>query len=248
MLLHNKIVLFVLFSVLYISCSTDDDVIPSNKLELQASYNIDVLEPSGLAINGSGSVLYTVSDHTAKIYKMSTTGNVIQEFSYVGDDLEGVSSFTDNKLLVVEERTKEVVEYNITTGTFVKHTINYENNDSNSGLEGITYNSNDQSIFILNEKNPGKLIKLNSNFTIVDEYDLSFASDYSGIFYEDSSNSLWIVSDQNKTINKCTLSGELITSYSIGVTQAEGIAIANNKIYVVSDAQEKLFVFTKPQS
>ena len=246
MLLHNKFYLIVL-SVFCISCSTNDDASSSNKLELQASYNIDVSEPSGLAISGTGNVLYTVSDHTAKIYKLSTTGSVIQEFNYVGDDLEGISTFTDNKLLAVEERTKEIVEYNITTGTSVKHAINYENNDSNSGLEGISYNSNDQTIFILNEKDPGKLLKLNSNFTVLDEYDLNFASDYSGIFYENSSNSLWIVSDQNKTINNCTLSGELITSHSIGVTQAEGIAIFNDKIYVVSDAEEKLYVFTKPQ-
>jgi len=246
MLLHNKFYLIVL-SVLFISCSAKDDATSSNKLELQASYNIDVLEPSGLAINGAGNVLYTVSDHTAKIYKLSTTGTIIQEFNYVGDDLEGISTYKDNKLLVVEERSKEIVEYNITTSATIKHVINYENNDSNSGLEGISYNTIDQTIFILNEKNPGKLIRLNSNFTVEEEFELNFASDYSGIFYENSSNSLWIVSDQNKTINNCTLSGELITRYSIGVTQAEGIAIANDKIYVVSDALEKLYVFTKPQ-
>ena len=142
--LHNKLKLIVFFSVFCISCSTDDDAGSSNKLELQASYNIEVSEPSGLAISGSGNVLYTVSDHTAKIYKLSTTGSVIQEFNYTGNDLEGVSTFTDNKLLAVEERTNQVVEYNITTGATIKHTINYENNDSNSGLEGISYNSNDQ--------------------------------------------------------------------------------------------------------
>ncbi len=78
------------------------------------------------------------------------------------------------------------------------------------------------------------------------EYELDFASDYSGIFYEKSSNSLWIISDQNKTINKCSLKGKVIETYSIDVDQAEGIAIASDKIYVVSDAEEKLFVFKKP--
>ncbi len=59
---------------------------------------------------------------------------------------------------------------------------------------------------------------------------------------------LWIVSDQSKTINKCTLTGDLIDSYSIGVLQAEGIAIAKDKIYVVSDAEEELYIFKKPQN
>lgn len=229
------------------SCSDNNDI-PNdkNELELEASYIIDVAEPSGLAINSSGNVLYTVSDNTAKVYKLTTTGSLIEPLNYAGNDLEGVSIFTENKLLLAEERTKEVVEFNITNGTSSKHKINYKNNDENSGIEGVTYNANDGTIFILNEKNPGKLIRLRSDFSIIAEYNLNFASDYSGIFHENATNSLWIVCDQNKTINKCTLTGELIESYSIGVTQAEGIAIANDRIYVISDAENKLYIYRKP--
>ena len=228
------------------SCSDNNGEIPKDLLELEASYKIDVLEPSGLAINSAGNALYTVSDNTAQVYKLSTTGNVIQTFNYVGNDLEGVSSFTGNKLLLAEERTKEIIEFDMSAGSSLKHRINYENSAENSGIEGVTYNSVDGTIFILNEKDPGKLIRLRADFTVIAEYDLNFAIDYSGIFYESLTNNLWIVSDQNKTINKCTLTGELIKKYSISVTQAEGIAIANNKIYVVSDAEAKLYVFKKP--
>ena len=90
------------------------------------------------------------------------------------------------------------------------------------------------------------MIRLRADFSIIAAYELDFASDYSGIFHDRSSNSLWIISDQNKTINKCTLTGELVKAYSISVAQAEGIAIANDQIYVVSDAEAKLFVFKKP--
>jgi len=248
-MLRLKKYLFVFLSgmILIISCS--DDTVnsdPGNSLELVSSYEIDVVEPSGLAVSNSGDVLYTVSDNTARVYKLSTTGNVLQTFNYVGNDLEGVSTFKGNKLLLAEERTKEIVLFDTTTGSYSKHRINYENNDENSGVEGVAYNSNDGSIFILNEKKPGKLIRLRTDFSIIVEYELDFASDYSGIFYDSSSNNLWIISDQNKTINRCTLSGELVKAYSINVTQAEGIAIADNKVYVVSDAEEKLFVFKKP--
>lgn len=242
-----KILLIVLLGLgLIMSCSDTNNDIPYDKLELVASYRIDIAEPSGLAVSKSGNVLYTVSDNTAKVYRLSTSGTLIQTFNYVGNDLEGVSTFTGNKLLLAEERTKEIVEFDMTSGITSKHKINYENNDENSGIEGVTYNSLDGTIFILNEKNPDKLIRLRSDFSIIAEYDLNFASDYSGIFFESSTNNLWIVSDQNKTINKCTLTGDLIESYSIGVTQAEGIAIANDRIYVVSDAEEKLYVYKKP--
>jgi len=231
------------------SCNDQNEAVPVNDaLELNASYKINVLEPSGLAVSREGNALYTVSDNTAQIYKLSTTGNVIQTFDYVGNDLEGVSTFTGNKLLLAEERTKEIVVFDIETGSYLKHRINYKNSDENSGIEGVTYNSTDGTIFILNEKNPGILIRLRADFSIIAAYELDFASDYSGIFYDSSSNSLWIVSDQNKTINKCTLTGELVKAYSTSVTQAEGIAIANDNIFVVSDAEAKLFVFKKPMN
>jgi len=234
--------------VLLNSCSNDDvnDIIQKNTLELLETYSVNVKEPSGLAINSAGSILYTVSDNTAQVYKLSITGNVIQTFNYVGNDLEGVSTFKENKLLLAEERTKEIVEYDMSTGVFSKHKINYTNNDENSGMEGVAYTENLDAIFILNEKNPGKLIRLRSDYSVLVEYDLNFAKDYSGIFYEDVSKNLWIVSDQNKTINKCTLKGELIESYSISIIQAEGIAITDDKIYVISDTEAKLYVFKKP--
>ena len=249
MLQLKKTYLFtILFaSILIISCSDSNDNIPTDKLELLATYKVDVLEPSGLAVNSEGNVLYTVSDHTAQVYKLSIKGSVIQTFNYKGDDLEGVSTFTGNKLLLAEERTKEIVEFDMVTNVSSKHKINYNNNDDNSGIEGVTFDTNSNTIFILNEKNPGLLIRLRSNFTVLEAYDLNFASDYSGVFYESLSNNLWIVSDQNKTINKCTLTGELIERYPIGVTQAEGIAITNDKIYIISDAEAKLYVYKKPQ-
>ena len=249
MSLLKKYLSIVILSLIYVlsSCSKNQDIKQiDDELELITSFRIDVSEPSGLAINNSGTILYTVSDNTNKVYKLSTTGNSLQTFNYIGNDLEGVAVFTGNKLLLAEERTKEIVVFDMTTRVFSKNQINYENNDENNGIEGVAYNSNDGTIFILNEKNPGKLIRLRSDFTINAEYELDFASDYSGIFHDSSINKLWIVSDQNKTINKCTLTGELIKSYSINVTKAEGIVVTNDKIYVVSDTDSKLYEFKKP--
>ncbi|HMQ42935.1 MAG TPA: SdiA-regulated domain-containing protein [Mariniflexile sp.] len=238
-------VLLLLFLVA--SCSKNDAQETTNsKLELVASYKLNVLEPSGLAINSEGTVLYTVSDNSNKIYKLSTIGKVLQTFGYTGNDLEGISVVSNTKLLVVEERTIEVVEYDMVTGNYFKHKIDYKNTDANSGLEGVAYNTNDQTVFVLNEKDPGLLIRLRPDYTILSSVALNFASDYSGIFHESATNNLWIVSDQNKTINKCNLMGKLIESYPINVTKAEGIAVSNDKIYVVSDAEAKLYIFKKP--
>ncbi len=132
------------------------------------------------------------------------------------------------------------------TGQGSNHKIKYKNQEKSSGIEGVTYDHNSETIFILNEKNPGQLIQLSNDFSVLAIYDLDFAKDYSGIFYENSSDKLWIISDQNRTVNKCTLQGKLIESFTIDVKQAEGITIANNQIYIVSDSEERLYVYKKP--
>ena len=231
----------------FLACSKSDTIVKTyDGLELISSDKINVSEASGLTINAFGSALYTVSDNTCNIYQLATDGTVIKEFVYDGNDVEGISMISDNKVLLVEERNKEIVEYDLTTKNYKKHNIIYSNSDSNMGLEGIAFNSNDNSLFIINEKNPGLLIRLRSDFSIIESYNLDFASDYSGIFYDKELNILWILSDESKTINKCSLKGALIKSYAINVLKAEGIAVTNTNIYVVSDSNSTLYKFNKP--
>lgn len=217
-----------------------------NKLELISSDKINVSEASGLAINTTGTTLYTVSDNTSNIYELSLNGTILNEFNYNGDDVEGISVVSTNKVLLVEERTKEIVEYDLSSNIYKKHKIIYSNNDANSGLEGIAFNLNDNTTFVLNEKNPGLMMRLRSNFSIIESYDLDFASDYSGIFHDKQSNLLWILSDESKTVNKCSLKGALIKSYTTNVIKGEGIVVTNNEIYIVSDSNSTLYKFKKP--
>lgn len=244
----SKIISFTtVFIGFFIACNKSDAIVKTNNnLELISVEKINVSEASGLTINALGSTLYTVSDDTSNIYELSTNGAVLKEYVYNGNDVEGISMVSNNKVLLVEERTKEIVEYDLSTSNYKKYKVIYSNNDLNSGLEGIAMNLNDNTIFILNEKNPGLLMRLRSDFSIIESYDLDFASDYSGIFHDKDLHILWILSDESKTINKCSLKGALIKSYSINVIKAEGIAVTNDTIYIVSDSNSTLYKFKKP--
>ena len=68
-------------------------------LTLQNTYTLTVLEPSDLAFDKLNNVLYTVSDNDGKVYKLSTTGTVLQTLAYAGADLEGVCMYKNNKIL-----------------------------------------------------------------------------------------------------------------------------------------------------
>ncbi len=53
----------------------------------------------------------------------------------------------------------------------------------NKGLEGITYNPQNNSFFVVNEKKPGLLLEIDSKGKTINKNELKFASDYSGLFF-----------------------------------------------------------------
>lgn len=226
-------------------------------LILTNTYPIGVLEPSGLAYNATNDELFTVSDNTGMVYKLSTTGSILQTLSYAGADLEGVSMYTSNKLLVAVEGSRELIEYDYVNDTFIaSHVMNYSTTDlsttgDNSRIEGVTYDAQNDAIYFLNEKNPGGLIKADGNFNVVNEYPLSYAGDYSAAHYVKETGLLWLASDQESTIYKCNTDGTVIDTFPVTtsgggtINKLEGITIdhANQLLYAVSDGGQELYVF-----
>ena len=74
-------------------------------------------EPSGLALNSSGSKLYTVSDDTKIIFNLDLQGKIIANPSFLVElkDLEGLAiTSDDNKIIAVHESSNSVVHFDIT--------------------------------------------------------------------------------------------------------------------------------------
>jgi len=246
-ILKNKFKILFLISILLISsCRKDEDVnkVNTDDLELINVFKIAVEEPSGLCLDTVNNVLFTVSDNTNNVYKISKTGSLIQEYDIDADDLEGITIY-NSELLLADERNKQILKYNIINDELVKYSIDYDNTNANNGFEGIAYNYTDDVIYVLNEKKPGELLTFNNNFDIINTVSLSFANDYSGIFYDSDNNLLWIVSDESESVNKCTLNGELLKSYSVDINKCEGIAIDNKAklLYLVSDTDSEMYVY-----
>lgn len=76
--------------------------------------------------------------------------------------------------------------------------------------------------------------------------ELKYTSDISDVYFEAPSSSFWIVSDELKKILKLSYNSNLISEWMIPVQQGEGVTIVNDKIYIVSDIESKLYVFQKP--
>ncbi len=240
----------LLIFLLIMGCSIDDTngpVVNSSDLTEIASYRLDgVPEPSGLSLHINGKSLWTVSDQTAKVYQISLDGRLLKTLPYLGDDLEGVSqSASDGTLWIAEERKREIVQLDTLGNALARYKVAVENNDENSGLEGIAANPENDHLFVLNEKNPALFMDISANASVLYSKAIRYVNDCSGIAAEPEGAFLWMVSDESRKIIKCDLLGNQLESFQIDVDKAEGIAVSTTDsiIYIVSDSEQKLYLF-----
>ena len=229
-------------------------------LTLLNTYPVTVLEPSGLAYDKVNNQLFTVSDNTGDVHIISTTGVTQQTLNYSGADLEGVSMYTADKILIAVEGSRELIEYDYVVdngGVFTSHVMTYINTDlsatgDNSRIEGVTYDSVNDEIYFLNEKNPGALIKADGTFNVINEYPdpLAHGGDYSGSHYVEDTGYLWLASDQTSTVYRCNTDGTIFQTFPITLNggpndKLEGISIDydNELLYAVTDAGQELYVY-----
>jgi uncharacterized protein YjiK len=238
------ILFFSVIILFCLSCSekTGDDTVGLIPIDV---IKLGIPEPSDLCFGPGNQILYTVSDNTAKVYKITIQGKILQTLPYVGNDLEGVCYVNDQFLFIAEERYRKIVKLDLQGNKISEASIPVEINDLNSGLEGISYNPVNKCFYILNEVNPGLLIVTDENFNVLKKQTLSFAGDYSGICVDVQNQELWILSDVSATVNKCTLEGQLIEKFKLPINNPEGIALdaENHLLYIVSDQEATLYKF-----
>jgi len=238
----------MLIIVASLSCTkkTGEQSSPQNqmiKLQIAEEYPLAVKEPSGLCLAWNADEFLTLSDNSNTLFRVDNKGNVLEEFPFVGRDIEGISYQEAGKIIwVVDEKESTLYKLNKRGILQNEYPLSYGSHPSNKGLEGITVNTNNNHIFMLNEASPGLLLEY-SRGEIIKTVSLDFAKDYSGIFFDKENNFLWIVSDESKGIYKCNLNGKLLQSYQHDIDKVEGIVVGSdmNEFWVCSDSQNTLY-------
>lgn len=213
-------------------------------LKLQKVTSIKVPEPSGLCFSYDKKHLWTVCDENSTVYKIGLNGIIIDSFKVMGEDLEGITVNDPASLAVVLERARQVVIVDTTGKELSRFSFDLPGN-LNEGLEGICYDNLNQNYYLLNEKNPGLLIKTDKNLRIIRKKEINFADDFSDIFYSAEDTTLWILSDESQKIIQTDLEGRLIKQFFVDVVQPEGLVVdyKNKYVLIVSDKKEKLYQF-----
>lgn len=179
-------------------------------------------------------------------------------------DFEGVTfapkqgSNDDHYLYLVNEKLTAIVPVNYSTETYEKpakledmtgwdtveckgqKTVKDElKGGGNSGLEGITWDSDLKSFFVMKQQNPGLMIQISADLKEITACKvLTFSGkDYSDVAYDPTRRQLWVLSDKNVYLYDWS-SNTSRQSYPLGYVNAEGVAYdqEKNRLYIITDS------------
>ena len=181
-------------------------------------------EPSGLALSNGRNALWTVSDDTKAIFKLSLDGDLKKDDSFKIPDvgMEGIAldpsgtflfavKEDHNEIIKIEVDAQEVVDRQRLADMAGYETIAgfFAGSGGNKGLEGITWRNGTDTIFVLKEGEPGLLVEVTSDLRKIEAHRVLNAEngfldpdvspeemDFSGICYDSKRDRFWIVSDK----------------------------------------------------
>jgi len=109
-----------------------------------------------------------------------------------------------------------------------------------SGLEGIAWDPDLNSFFVIKEKNPGLMIRISADLgTILACKVLTFSgADYSDIAYDSTRQQFWIVSDEAQSVYLYNWgSNTALPGYPLYYSHGEGVAFDPNsqRLYIATD-------------
>ena len=240
----RQVITLSLLVVFLLSCKKDTQ--KQDQLTLVASFPVIIPECSGLC-EYVDNLFLTVSDSLSKVYAIDKQGTIMDSLTYEGQNLEGVTYVSvSGHIFIVEENTNEVVELDSLGNELNRFSIQVNNLIVKHGLEGITFDNVSNRLFLVSEKAPGLLIETSMAGAELSRHELSFAEDYSSIYFDHVLNKLWILSDDSGTLTCCDLNGNPEKTWLTNIKKGEGLVVdsPNNQIYIISDKASQLFVFS----
>lgn len=241
--LVSSIFYSLLFFVL-LGCSNNSEPgdPPVKELTLQRTIQLSFGEPSDISFGADYNSLWTVSGKTNLIYLIDLNGNILRTLKYSGNDIEGIAfDKSDSTLWIAEEKERTILHLNLNGDVLKKKVINIFGLPNN-GPEGICIDNNNY-IYLLNEKNPDAIYVLDKKLNLLEEKELKFANDYTGIDFIDGI--FYIVSDESKTLTFFDPLKGPTNSYNLPFTKFEGVAVHKDKstIYLLNDSLATLYEY-----
>lgn len=226
------------------------EVLPpaATSLSLITSYGLGAFaaEPSAIVYSSKKNTFMVVSDSHPMVYEIDLHGNLLNSLPVTSTDLEGIAlSLSNDTIYIAEEKNRLITSY-AAAGTKLSSFSADVATIPNNALEGVTVGKNG-NLFVLNEKLPGMLLEYTPAGTEIRRISLTFASDYSDLFYDAGEDCLWFISDESMKVVKTDMNASPLAQWSLPFTKGEGISIVRDTVYIVNDADATMYVFRKPK-
>ena len=192
-------------------------------------------------INSQSTV--TAVDFEGITFAPPPPGNADDHFIYVANE-------AGNAILPINYNTEKYYQQKPLSGMTGYSTVTcagggtvaseFSGSDPNSGLEGITWDGDLNSFFVIKEKDPGLMIRISADLTTIQGCRvLTFSGmDYSDISYDSTRGLFWIVSDEAQKLYLYNWStGAVQKAWGLGYTNGEGVAFnpGNSRLYIATD-------------
>lgn len=217
---------------------------PASSFHLLKKIHLQILEPSGIADDPRHSCFWIVDGGRGLICKTNREGQVIETLSYKGKDIEGICfDKRDATLWITEEQLRDVVHLSL-RGDEIGRIHVQSKGVKNKGVEGVTIDGAG-NMWVVNEKHPVSLEKINQNGNIVESHEISFAKDLSDVTVDEATGNFYLLSDKSSAIYMWSMTEGLKQTYSLPRTKYEGISVnlKERTITIVNDDDQTMLVF-----
>ncbi|GMH44925.1 hypothetical protein BSKO_12882 [Bryopsis sp. KO-2023] len=205
---------------------------------------------SGVTYSHETGTIWVVSRSPLKLVEYDLDGNLMQEFDLPGmRDPEGVAWMWGG-LFAVAEEASHIQLMNMKQG-YMEETgriwVELPGLEPNLGLEGLAFDLKHRCFYVVEEKNGKNVLQVSlsgRNKVLFKSHHLNIG-DMAGIYYSNDNESLFILSQESKTVSKVDLEGELLESIGIAGVQPEGLTFSpdGERMIIVSEPNE-LYVYS----
>ena len=227
---------------------------------------------SGLTYNPNTETLFGVlNNNPESIHELSLDGAHLRTITLAGfNDTEGIVYMGNNEYAVTEEQVGKVIFITIPDNG-ADMTINYPANSEiismsgvwsgNDGLEGIAYDEKEDVMYLLKERTPMEIYKIENPLSkkgttqnLMLPFDIVSLSasyppiggftDAAGLAVTDESKLLIVSQEGQSLVEVDPVSGQLLSSLDLspmGLLEAEGVTYRNSaQIFIVGEPNEFL--------
>ncbi|MCT7506292.1 SdiA-regulated domain-containing protein [Aliarcobacter cryaerophilus] len=174
---------------------------------------------SGITYSPKTNTLFAITNAPRDIYELDKQGNVLRIIELKGfRDTEDITYIKDDLFAIVDEDLSGFYIVKITNETSL-----IDRNDSiknfmidvrtleNFGLEGISYDLKNDIFYLVNERNPKKVITvkgfMNSNPIVINEkFEIvennEYLGDFSAINFDNKSKNIYILSEESRILGR----------------------------------------------